>query len=67
MDSITLNGARHPLEGSLSVAELLDTLGLARKPVVVELNGEALTSADHATTRVVPGARLEIITLAAGG
>lgn len=67
MDSITLNGARHPLQGSPSVADLLDTLGLSGKPVVVELNGEALTAADHATTPVVPGARLEIITLAAGG
>ena len=37
------------------------------KPVVVELNGDALLPGDHAITTVADGAAVEIITLAAGG
>ena len=33
----------------------------------VELDGRPLTPADHATTEVHPGAKVELITLAAGG
>lgn len=64
---IQLNGKPHPLPSPISVADLLVTLGLAGKPVVVELNGTALTQADHPETEVTPGSRLEIVTLAAGG
>ena len=65
--SITLNGKAHPLETATTVAALLKTLGLEDKPVVVELDGEALTRSEHSNAEVKPGARLEVITLAAGG
>ncbi|HEX5790138.1 MAG TPA: sulfur carrier protein ThiS [Luteolibacter sp.] len=66
-DTITLNGRPHPLEASVSVAVLLDTLGLAGKPVAVELDEQAILPADHARVMVAPGARVEIVALAAGG
>jgi len=66
-DSITLNGAPHPVTGSLTVAELLEELGLAGKPVVVELDGRAVLAREHADAVVAAGARVEIVTLAAGG
>jgi len=65
--TITLNGSPHPLPGELTLDQLLESLGLAGKPVVVELDGEAVFPRDHTQTRIADGARVEIITLAAGG
>lgn len=66
-DCIQLNGKPHRLPSSVTVAELLASLGFASKPVVVELDGRALTPADHSTAQVSPGAKVELVTLAAGG
>jgi sulfur carrier protein len=65
--TITLNGSPHPLPAETNVASLLESLGLAGKPVVVELDGEAVFPRDHPQTRISDGARVEIVTLAAGG
>jgi thiamine biosynthesis protein ThiS len=65
--TITLNGSPHPLDGAVTIASLLESLGLAGKPVVVELNEQAVFPRDYPQTQVEPGARLEIVTLAAGG
>ncbi len=65
--SITLNGQPHEVPGPLTVAALLAALGLAGKPVVVELDRRPVVAAEHADTLVGPGARVEIVTLAAGG
>jgi sulfur carrier protein len=65
--TITLNGAPHPLPQETTVERLLENLGLAGKPVVVELDGEAVFPRDHAQAAVKPGARIEIVALAAGG
>jgi len=66
-DSITLNGKTHPIAEPVALRELLEIIGLAGKPVVVELDGRAILPREHANTTVHPGARLEIVTLAAGG
>lgn len=65
--TITLNGSPHPLDRAATIASLLDSLGLAGKPVVVELNQQAVFPRDYPQTPVEPGDRLEIVTLAAGG
>jgi len=65
--TITLNGAPHPLEHAVSITELLAATGLAGKPVVVELNEQAVFPRDYPHTQVEPGARVEIVALAAGG
>ena len=65
--TISLNGQAHDLPAPCTITELLATLGLAEKPVVIELNREPLLPADHATARVEAGATIEIVTLAAGG
>lgn len=66
-ERITLNGAPHGIPGTLSVSQLLETLGLDGKPVVVELDGRAVLAREHADTMVRDGARVEIVKLAAGG
>ena len=64
---ITLNGTPHPLKSAVSITQLLETTGLAGKPVVVELNEQAVFPRDYPHTQVEPGARVEIVALAAGG
>ena len=65
--TIILNGSPHPISGPQPLTELLDSLGLAGKPVVVELNEVPILPRDHPTTVVTADARLEVVTLAAGG
>lgn len=67
MATILLNGKEHDLPAPLSVHDLLSSLGHGDKPVVVELNGAALTPSEHQSTLVTPDSRVEIVTLAAGG
>lgn len=64
---ITLNGQVHPLPEPTTVAGLLMSLGFANKPVVVELNREAIFPRDFNITPVNDGDQIEIVTLAAGG
>ena len=66
-NTITLNGSPYSIDGPLSLDRLLETLGFAGKPVVVEINENAVFPRDYAQTLVEPGARIEIVTLAAGG
>ncbi len=65
--TITLNGRPYPLSAPVSLPELLDQLGWLGKPVVVELNAEALPASLHHETTIRPGDRMEVVTLAAGG
>ncbi|MCX6867934.1 MAG: sulfur carrier protein ThiS [Verrucomicrobia bacterium] len=65
--AITLNGSPHPIPGPITLERLLETLDLAGKPVVVELNEQAVFPRDYPCTLVDNGARIEIVTLAAGG
>jgi thiamine biosynthesis protein ThiS len=66
-DFITLNGKAHPLAGETPLPALLESIGLAGRPVVVELNETAVFPRDYPVVSVKPGDRVEIVTLAAGG
>lgn len=65
--TIQLNGLPHSISGALTLDALLLSLGLAGKPVAVELNEQAVFPRDYPQAIVEPGARVEIVTLAAGG
>lgn len=65
--NITLNGQPHPIASETNLTHLLNSLGLSGKPVVAELNQEAVLPRDFPETSLRNGDRLEIITLAAGG
>jgi thiamine biosynthesis protein ThiS len=65
--SIVINGNPHEIAAPMMVAGLLEKLGLEAKPVVVELNEVAVFPRDYAHTPVPEGARVEVVTLAAGG
>ncbi|MBC7979795.1 MAG: sulfur carrier protein ThiS [Armatimonadetes bacterium] len=64
---ILLNGKPHPIGTSLSLSELLESLHLTGKPIVAELNQEAILTRLFDSTLIKENDRLEIITLAAGG
>lgn len=64
---IKLNGKDHPLDQVTNVESLLDSIGLAGKPVVVELNKKALFPREYADCHLKDNDQLEIITIAAGG
>jgi thiamine biosynthesis protein ThiS len=65
--TIILNGSAHELAAPVTLDALLESLGLGGKPVVVELNQVAVFPRDYALTSVSEGARVEVVTLAAGG
>lgn len=63
---INLNGA--PTETSAAtVSALLQELGFAEKPVIVEHNQVALLKSEHQSSQLSENDQLEVITLAAGG
>lgn len=64
---IILNGQTHQLTAPTTLTELLVALSLDGKPVVAELNREAVLPRLFPETWINAGDRLEIITLAAGG
>jgi thiamine biosynthesis protein ThiS len=66
--TITLNGqSRTFTTDQLTVDGLLAEVGLAGKPVVVEVDCEAVFPAEYASTGIRDGASIEIVTIAAGG
>ena len=64
---ITVNDKPHEIVEGCSVADLLAELGLAEKPVAVEVNLELVPRRRHAEHRLSAGDRLEIVTLVGGG
>jgi sulfur carrier protein len=65
--TIILNGQAHSLDSEILLPDFLASLGLSGKPVVVELNQQAILPRDFPTTLIQPNDQLEIIILAAGG
>lgn len=63
---IFLNGEAHETT-AISVAVLLDELGLAGKRIAVELNGEIAPRSQHDAITLQPNDRLEIVHAIGGG
>lgn len=65
---LTVNGQIMEFDAATHTVEsLLEALGMGGKPVVVELNQDAVFPADYSETNVADGAQVEIVTIAAGG
>lgn len=66
--TLTINGQERDFSSKdFTVFALLEALGLGGKPVVVELDQEAVFPADYPSTAVRDGAAVEIVVIAAGG
>jgi len=64
---IFVNEQPHEMTDGATVAQLLDALALADKPVAVELNRNVVPKARHREQPLAAGDRLEIVTLVGGG
>ena len=64
---ITVNGEARALAGPLSVADLLDRMGLAGKRLAVERNGGIVPRGLHGSTLLADGDALEIVVAVGGG
>lgn len=64
---VVVNGLPRSVAAGTSVLALIGELGLAGKPVAVERNREVVPRAQHATTLLAAGDRLEVVTFVGGG
>ena len=68
MVEVIVNGAPHRVDaGSINIAALVQSLGLAGKRIAVERNGEIVPKSLYADTPVLIGDRLEIVAAVGGG
>ena len=68
MISLTINGnARRFEEVELTLAQLMQKLGLEGKRVAVECNGEIVSRGAFIETRLATGDKLEIVGAVGGG
>jgi sulfur carrier protein len=63
----TVNGEPMELPDGLTVAALLQRLGLRTERVAVERNGAVVKKARHGEEPLAPGDVLEIVTFVGGG
>ncbi len=64
---VRINGKLQEVREGLSIAGLLQELGLEARYAAVALNGEVVRRADHAAVIVKEGDRLEIVHAVTGG
>ena len=64
---VTVNGEERAMPPGATVASLVQALGLPPAQVAVERNRVIVRRADHASTPLADGDRLEVVTLFGGG
>jgi thiamine biosynthesis protein ThiS len=64
---IRLNGEPYESPADVSVAELLERLGIPRVRVAVELNLNILSKEEYSTTTLKEGDQLEVVHFVGGG
>ena len=64
---VVINGQPRTVNQGTTIASLIGDLGLSGKPVAVERNREVVPRAQHASTVLASGDRLEVVTFVGGG
>ena len=64
---LEVNGETKEMEAGATVRALLTTIGLGETLVAVERNGIIVPRAEHATTALAEGDRLEVVHFVGGG
>ena len=67
MIDVTINGDRRQLESGQTLAQLLITLSLEPRMVVIERNGKIVPRDRLGVTPITAGDTLEIVQMMAGG
>ncbi|HWP35752.1 MAG TPA: sulfur carrier protein ThiS [Thermodesulfobacteriota bacterium] len=65
--TITLNGEPYELDGPVTVAGLLERLGIHPQTVAVEVNEELVTRDRYATRVLQAGDKVEVVRMIGGG
>jgi len=65
--TLTINGATHSFEQAISVAQLLEHLGLVGKRLALERNGEIVPRSQFDAVQLESGDKLEIVVAVGGG
>ena len=64
---VRINGEKKEVGAGLTVAQLLDEVGIRPGRVVVELNRDVLSREAHGTTTLKEGDQIEIVHFVGGG
>ena len=64
---LQLNGERREVADGASLAQLIDTLGLAPERIAIELNQSVVRRAEWARTELKESDRIEIVHFVGGG
>jgi len=64
---VVINGETRTVAQGTTVATLVESLGLGDRRVAVERNREVIPRAEHGSTVLAAGDRLEVVTFVGGG
>ena len=64
---IYINGKPRELDGALTIAELVQELGVAGRRIAVEVNQRIIPRSSHASRQLEAGDRVEIVHAIGGG
>ena len=67
MITVSINGAARQFPQTISVAALIEEMGLAGKRIALERNGEIVPRSTFATQQPADGDRLEVVVAVGGG
>ncbi|MDP2694407.1 MAG: sulfur carrier protein ThiS [Gallionella sp.] len=67
MITVSINGAARQFPEAISVAALIEEMGLAGKRIALERNGEIVPRSTFATQQLADGDRLEVVVAVGGG
>jgi sulfur carrier protein len=65
--TITLNGSRHEIAAGTTLDQLVVVFSLPERGVALAMNSEVVPRSVWASTRVLPDARVEVVTAFQGG
>lgn len=65
--NVIVNGQPTQARHGQSIRELIEQLGMGRRPVAVEVNQEVVPHRQHGRVRLNDGDCIEIVTLVGGG
>ena len=67
MITVSINGKAHQLPEPVSIAAMIEKMGLAGKRIALERNGEIVPRSMFAAQQLAEGDRLEIVVAVGGG
>jgi thiamine biosynthesis protein ThiS len=65
--TVSINGASRQFPQAISIAALIEEMGLTRKRIALERNGEIVPRSQFAAQQIADGDRMEIVVAVGGG